>query len=318
MISLKLWRALSKPPRRHPLFQYVLSNAKREQPRVTSGFVVWAFMLATALFIWTVLFQPLMWAILVAFIALNSVYATRWVVRIARTITRAKETRRYDLFGALPDGLLGTSWALSTGAMHQRSSFRWVPYLVMMTVISAFIALCGLTTITLTLIDELSDTQMAFVQNLDFVRLGISIMPFLAIFYIDHIYSILTAIVIAQISTIDVQDASEAQIRALLGFLSVQILIYTAALVLVFLSVPALFRFFGFTEVSHLVMIGILNISIFVALREGAIYVLWRGLTQALEADSREIALVIKPFYEAEAILKESEQARARYRDASR
>ena len=317
MISLKLWRALSKPPRRHPLFQYVLTGAKREEPQVTSGFVVWVMVLAAIIFIGTVLFQPMMWFILALFLSLNSIYATRWVLRISRTILAEKASRRYDLLASLPVGLLGTSWALSTGAIHKRSSFRWIPYLILMTVIIAFLALCGLSTITITMIEQLSDNETAFVENLAFARIGFQIIPFVILFYIDHVYSILTAVVFGQIATIDAQHESEGQVRALLGFLTIQILTYIIGFVVAAFGLPAIFTTFGFTQVSHLIMIGIIGIVFFVFLREWIVFSLWRYLARTLEADDQEIALVLKPFYEAEAILKESEKARERHLDTA-
>jgi|GEM_PF-6651628 len=313
MISLKLWRALSKPPRQHPLFQYVLKDGKKEKPAVTSGFVIWVLMLAAIIFVWAVLFRPMVWLILAAFVALNSIYATRWVLRISRTILEEKETRRFDLLASLPVGLLGTSWALSTGAVHKRSSFRWIPFLVLIVVILAFITLCGLSTVTLTLLDQLSDTELALSENLKFARIGITAIPFVVLFYFDHIYSILTAIVFGQVATIDTKNTAEGQVRALIGFLAIQMVMYVVTLIIAIVVIPM----FGFTQVGHLIMIGIIGTIAFVAMREAIVYVLWRFLTSLLEADSNEIALVLKPFYEAEAILRESEKARVRHMDAA-
>ncbi len=316
MISFKLWRALSRPPRRHPLFQYVLSGTKREEPQVTSGFVVWVLMLAALIFIIAVIVQPVMWFILAMFVSLNSFYAARWVLRIARTIVQEKESRRYDLLASLPVGLLGTSWALTTGAVHKRSSFRWLPYLVLMIAIIACIALCGLSTLILTLLEELSENEITLARNLDFARSGIIVMPFVILFYFDHVYSILTAIVFGQIVSIDVRDVAEGQIRALTGFLVIQLLTYIFSLGIALLVLPGFLTASGFTEVEHLVMIGFAGVLIFIMLRESIVFGLWRYLTISLEADHKEMALVLKPFYQAEAILRESEQARVRHLDA--
>lgn len=316
MISFKLWRALSKPPRQHPLFQYVLADSKSEKPGITSGFVVWILMLAAFVFIWSVIFKPVMALILVMFIALNSIYATRWVLRISQTILEEKQTRRFDLLASLPIGLLGTSWALSTGAVHRRSSFRWLPYLILMIVVIAVIALCGLVTVTFTLLEELSGNDTAMLANLDFVRIGIRVIPFVVLFYIDHIYSILTAIIFGQIATIDIENIAEGQVRALIGFLAIQVITYLIASLISIIGLPYIFSIFGFTEVQHLVLIAVIGICVFVLLREWTTYFLWTFLTNSLDADAKEKALVLRPFYEAEAILRESERARARHVDA--
>ncbi|GAB5490727.1 MAG: hypothetical protein Phog2KO_09420 [Phototrophicaceae bacterium] len=317
MISLKLWHALSKPPRQHPLFQYVLADSKREKPGVTSGFVVWVLMLASFMFVWAVIFKPVMGIILALFVALNSIYATRWVLRISRIILEEKQSRRFDLLASLPIGLLGTSWALSTGAVHQRSSFRWLPYLILMVVIIAFIALCGLITVTFALLEQLSNNEAALMANLDFVRIGIQIIPFVILFYIDHIYSILTAIILGQIATIDIANIAEGQVRALLGFLAIQVMTYLIAFLISIVGLPYLFNLFGFTGVGHLVLSAVIGIAVFVSMREWTTYLLWSFLTHALEADVDEKNLVLKPFYEAEAILRESQRARLQHMDTA-
>lgn len=316
MISFKLWRALSKPPRHHPLFQYVLVGSNREKPGITSGFVVWVLMLVAFIFIGSVIFKPVMGFILVMFIALNSIYATRWVLRISQTILEEKQTRRFDLLASLPIGLLGTSWALSTGAVHRRSSFRWLPYLILMIVTIAFIALCGLVTLTFTLLEELSTNEEALLANLDFVRIGIQVIPFVILFYIDHVYSILTAIIVGQIVTIDIANIAEGQVRALIGFLAIQVLTYLLTFLIIALGLPFVFTALGLTEVGHLVLSAFIGIGLFVLIREWTTYSLWTFLTKSLHADANEKALVLKPFYEAESILRESENARLRHMDA--
>lgn len=313
MISLKLWRALSKPPRQHPLFQYVLADSKREKPGVTSGFVVWTLMLATFVFIWAVIFKPVQGIILALFVALNSIYAMRWVLRISRIISEEKQRGRFDLLASLPIGLLGTSWALSTGAVHRRSSFRWLPYLVLIVAIIAFIALCSLVTITFALLEELSGNEEAFMANLDFVRIGIRVIPFVILFYIDHVYSILTAIIVGQVSTIDIADVAEGQVRSLLGFLVIQAVTYLITFLISILGLPYLLSLFGFTGLGYMVLSSFVAIIIFVIIREWTTYFLWTFLTISLEADTIEKDLVLKPFYEAESILRESQRAKMRH-----
>lgn len=110
----------------------------------------------------------------------------------------------------------------------------------------------------------------------------------------------------------------EGQIRALPGFLVIQLMTYVLSPGLALFALPAFIRASGFTEVKHLIMIGIASVIIFIMLRELIVFVLWRYLTISLEADNKEIALILKPFYEAEAILRESEQARVRHMDAIR
>src|SRR5690606_30032050 len=180
----------------------------------------------------------------------------------------------------------------------------------------AFIALCGLVTVTFTLLEELSNNQASFMANLDFVRIGIQIIPFVILFYIDHVYSILTAIIFGQIATIDIANIAEGQVRALIGFLTIQVVTYLFAFLIFMLGLPHFFNVWGLDEVGHLVLIAFMGIAFFVVMREWTTYLLWIFLTKSLHADANEKALVLRPFYEAETILRESEKARLRHMDA--
>lgn len=117
---------------------------------------------------------------------------------------------------------------------------------------------------------------------------------------------------------IQVKGSVEGQIRALPGFLVIQLMTYILSPGLALFALPAFIRASGFTEISHLIMIGFASIITFIMLRELIVLVLWQYLTISLEADNKEIALILKPFYEAEAILRESEQARVQHMDAIR
>ncbi|MEL7434977.1 MAG: hypothetical protein AAFN11_13615, partial [Chloroflexota bacterium] len=308
------------PPRRHPLFEQVLKNSRRDTFQVTSGFIIWGLLFVSALFVATMIVKWMALLVVGAFLFLNSVYAARWAIRIANTILTEKETRRYDLLASLPTGLLGTSWALSTGAIHRRSSFRWMPYLVLMTVITSLIALCTLVTVTFGLLDQISRTDTMLAAHIDFINTGIIAIPFVIWFYIDHLYSILTAVLVAQVVTVDADYSADGQVMGLLGFMAVQVLIYALTFGIAVVVVPALFSAIGLTGTLPLIFMGILGIVLFIVIREFAVQQLWERLTTALEADAQEKWFVLTPIYEQQAqlILKESEKARARFMDANR
>lgn len=315
MLSLKLWRALRNPPRRHPLFQRVLVNARRDTIQITSGFVIFGIMIAFALFVFSMLVQWLGLLIIAAFILLNSIYAARWAIRITTTILTEKESRRYDLLAALPTGLLGTSWALSTGAVHKRSSFRWLPYFVLVVVMITLVALGLLVTITLMLLEPISNTESMLAAHLDFIYMGIMAIPFVLIFYIDHLYSILTAVLVGQVVTVDAKYTAAGQTYGVLVFMALQVLIYALTFGVAVLFVPALFSSAGLSGLLPLVMMSILGVFLFVLVREYTVQKLWQHLTTSLEADPQEKWLVLTPIHEQQAqhILKESEKARARH-----
>jgi hypothetical protein len=311
MLSFKLWRALQNPPRHHPLYQRVLSHASKDNTRLAIGFFMWSFMLATFIFIFGIIFDWLLYVILALFILLNSIYALRWVLRIAQSLVEEKESNRYDLLAALPIGSLGTSWAISTGCVHQRSSFRFMPHFILTIAIVCFVMLCGLSTM-LGLFLETSGTEQAILANLDVVELGFASIPFVIIFYLDHLYSVLTAVLFGQWITIDLKNQDEARVRAFLGYLALQISVYALSYGLSVLLIPMILGNIGLTGLPVLLGISLFGIAFFLVLRELIVRFLWQQLVKTFLADENEIMLVLKPYYEVEAILKASAAARVR------
>lgn len=294
MISWKLWWALNHPPRHHPLFQYTLTHAKKEEPKVAPGFFMWIFMCSTITLIWTLIFDWLPYIFMTAIILLNTVYALRWALRISGTIVAEKEKQRYDLLAALPIGMLGTSWAISTGCLHRRSSFRWLPYLMLMLAI--------MTTITMVIMGLLTSFVLttdlnaeAILANLNLLEIAILTVPFMFGFYFDHLYSILTATLIGIIATVDVKDSTDARLRAAIGFVTIQLLLYALLFTVLVLGLPQVFALFGLSGVIILIIESIIGLIFFIAIREWLVRRMWRFLTHSLSAEENEVELVLQP-----------------------
>lgn len=311
MLSLQLWRALQNPPRNHPLFQYVLSRASNSTSRLAFGFFMWLFMIASFIFIFGIIFDWLLYVVLALFVLLNTVYALRWVLRIAASLVDEKENNRYDLLASLPIGLLGTSWAISTGCVHQRSSFRFMPHLILTISITTFLMLCGLSTM-LGIFLESSSSEQALLANLDVVELGIASIPFVLIFYFDHIYSVLTAVLFGQWITIDLKNPDEARIRAFLGYLALQITVYALSYAVSAALLPALLAAFGLTGIPALLIMSVFGVIFFVFVREMIVRFFWQSLIYNYLADEKEILLVLRPYSTAETILQAAKAARLR------
>lgn len=294
MLSWKLWRALNRPPRHHPLFQYVLTHAKKEETKVTSGFFMWLFMFTIIAFFWTIIFDWLSYLLLVLLILWNTVYSLRWTLRISATISGEKEENRYDLLASMPFGMLGTSWAISTGCVHRRSSFRWMPYLVQVSAIvvaSTMLFSVGITSLAM----SSTNNEALRLANFDLLYLGTAMIPFLILFYFDHIYSILTSILIGMVATVDVRYRNEARIRALLGFLMLQMLIYAFCALFAIWALPRVFSFFGLGGMIALYWTSGLGMLLFFILREWLIKRMWDYLIQNLNTESGEAEWVLNP-----------------------
>lgn len=192
--------------------------------------------------------------------------------------------------------------------------------MVLMVVVVALIALCTLVTITLTLLEPLSPSEALLAAHIDFIQTGIIAIPFIIWFYIDHLYSILTAVLVAQVITVDADHSADGQVMGLLAFMALQVLIYAVSFGVAVITVPALFGALGLSGTIPLIFMGILGITLSVVIREFVIQQLWERLTLMLEADAQEKWLVLTPIHEQQAqhILRESEKARARFMDAAR
>lgn len=297
-LSSRLWTALKHPPRHHPLFRYALAQARKEQPRVTSGFFMWAFACSSLTFFSTVILDWLPLLVLLLFLLLNTVYAARWALRISHMLMLEKEQSRYDLLAALPAGRLGTSWALSTGCLHQRMSFRWIPYLVGALTIILILTLLMTSGITLIVLQDQNMSEMLRLANNHILVTSLLALPVCGLFYLDHQYAMLTGLLVAMLAPIDQNMIAEARTRVLLLFLSLQMLIYLAVFG-VTANLPAMLR--TTPEVDRLLQVFVGTI-LFFSLREWLVRRLWRTLTRALHAEEAEIELVLQPAPAREAL----------------
>ncbi|MDQ7036626.1 MAG: hypothetical protein Q9P01_17885 [Anaerolineae bacterium] len=294
MISWKLWQALNHPPRHHPLFQYTLTHAKKEDPKVAPGFFMWIFMCSTMTLIWTLIFDLLPYIFMTAIILLNTVYALRWTLRISGTIVAEKEMQRYDLLAALPIGMLGTSWAISTGCLHRRSSFRWLPYLMLMLAITTPITMIIMGLLTSFILTTDLNAE-AILANVDLLEIAILIIPFMFAFYFDHLYSILTATLIGMVATVDVKDSTDARLRAAISFVTLQLVVYALLLTVLVLGLPQLFALLGLSGVLMLIIESIIGLVLFIAIREWLVRRMWRFLMTSFSAEENEVELVLQP-----------------------
>jgi hypothetical protein len=290
---MRLWRALNRPPRHHPLYRYVLTHARREEPRVTSGFFMWIFMCSTLTFFWTIVFDWVPFLLLGMLLVFNTFYAVRWTLRISQTIVLEKEHGRYDLLASLPIGLLGTSWAISTGCAHRRTSFRWMPYLVLLFAIVIAATLIVTIGITVVIMQNVSGNEEALRGNFEIIEVGSAMIPGVLLFYVDHVYSTLTAILLGQAAAVDVLLKDEARMRALLGFLTGQVLTYLFCYSVVILALGDVLRLLGISSLTGILIQSAFGVLMYIVLREWQVKRLWRHLTDSLQADTAEIELVL-------------------------
>lgn len=289
MMSFKLWQAVHHPPVHHPLFTYTYRADGRAQDKIASGVFIWSFMGTAFWFIASIFSSWALLSVLACALALNTVYYLRWAHRISRIISDERDQRRFELFSTLPPGMLGTSWVLSMGCLHRRSSFRWLPNLMRALASSGVMMMLVLCVATTFIIDKGDLDAAAQVANIDVLKLGILCTAALAALYIDHVYSMLVGLLCGIVAPAELTRPEEATTHAVLGFGTLQVLTYAGIGVILWWLLPLL------TSAMTLLLASIMGIIAFVLLREAQVYYLWRRLMQSHNATDQEIDIVLRP-----------------------
>lgn len=293
MISLRLWRALNHPPRNHPLFKYILLRTHREIPQPTNTFFLWMATFSGIGFCWTAIYDWMATILVLAVLCINTAYSMLWMNSITRTIVDEKEQRRFDLLAALPPGAFGTTWAMCTGSLHRRSSFVWVPFLIRVSSVIMLMTLVSALLITLFFISNDTLAAVAYDANFDVLPLIIAGIGLVIAFYIDHLYSMVTATIVGMLASIDVLYTYEARLRAILGFIAVQIFTYGVSAFVALGVMPVVLRFASVPQPGASVLQVMVTLIVFVVIRESSTRYLWAVAVRALNAEPRELELLI-------------------------
>jgi hypothetical protein len=280
MLIWRLWAMLRQPPRSHPLFQRILRHNAGEPPRMTSTFFLWMF---TCL---SITFCPISlpmngWIPLVLFgllLLLNTAISLYWAVNISQTILEEQEHRRYDLLAALPTGSSGVSWAMSTGYLHRQKLFIWLPALMRAIGAVLVCVLIGAMIFTVVVLRQNNMGNTAFLSNQALVPLIVRGFFAVCLLYGDHLYSIVTSVLIGMIAPVEVLTLAEARLRAVWWFGTLQLVFY-----LLWLA-PTLLLSVDLSP-GGVLLHGLMSILFYVVLREWLLRWLWRRWLHLANAD---------------------------------
>lgn len=295
MISLRLWRALNHPPRNHPLFKYILLRTHRETPQPTNAFFLWMATFSGIGFCWAAIYDWISTILVLAVLCINTAYSMLWMNSITRTIVDEKEQRRFDLLAALPPGAFGTTWAMCAGSLHRRSSFVWVPFLIRVSSVIMLMTLVAALLITQFFISNDTLAVVAYDANFEVIPLIIAGIGLVIAFYVDHLYSMVTATIVGMLASIDVLYTYEARLRAILGFIAVQIFTYGVCGFVALGLMPVLLRFAAVSQPAATVIQVLATLMVFAIIRESSTRYLWAVVVRALNAEPRELDGLISP-----------------------
>jgi hypothetical protein len=258
MFSYALWRSLRRPPTRNPLFRQTYTHAEEAAPWYV-GCVQWTGLL---------FFAPI--------IALAGlVYGFGWSVGIAGTLGKERESRRFELIRLTPPGPLGMSWAGALGYLYHHRTFRNV------NTNSNLLIRTGLMAFILSGVGLAVETQ-GFTFMPSFANIVLYLVTLFAALLVDHVQSVVVAVLTGILAADAAGSRFGAQLVAFSLYSGVQIITYLVSLTLgVSLSVLA-------ANEAGLLLVLVVRLVLFAAVRELLIWLLWRRLDHTLAPDIYE------------------------------
>jgi hypothetical protein len=226
--------------------------------------------------------------LLPAILFTSAFYSLRWAVTIGSLIAKEREVGMFDLISLSPEGGLGASWAICTASIHRNQSLQQIQSPMSWLVRLGF---------TLLILASLGN----FVEPL--VPLGSSaamdiIIPLLYLFtlagalYVDHMQSVAMGSLIGMLMPTYTRSRIDAGVGAFIVFLLLQVTTYMLTLLIGFSFLPSIFRGLGLTPTLATILLPILRLIIFGAIREGIIAGLWRVLVERLNIAASEMVYV--------------------------
>jgi len=283
MMTRWLWRALSDPPGVHPLFQrrvLLPSNLPRQDFTLANAFVNVVLGIGCHLPMLLFVLMPLF------MLVLGTAYGLDCALRISSAIARAQEDDTYNLLSLTPGGAIGASWALCTSALYRHHDFRRLQTMVQVTVVIGLAMTPIIAAFSIIVPVDLNNGR--FLMPQDVLVNFLNLLALLIILYLEYLQSTVQGALVGMLIPTTVRNRLDANLYALLAFLLLQILVYTA-FVLAGFTLPALLA--GDAPA----LLGPLRIALFYGIREGVIAWLWRRLAARLNTSLAEFTAVSHP-----------------------
>lgn len=294
-MTWQLWRILQYPPRQHPLFWRTLQHPGglltplgATLARVLFfigglGMVIISPPLALIMLVYGVVLLPVS-----VLMFSGVVFGGYSAITIATHLAQEHRQGRYELLQVTPSGATLIDMVVSAGCLHRGNRFQQVHKLVRLTALSLLIALglvAGFIFLSLVFNPSGNLNNRAVAQQI--LPLVLFLLGLCAIFYLDHVQSIITGCLVGMLTPYYTQSALEVRIIVVLlfflfqtsAYLSSLLLILPVSVVLPTLPVPVSFAYW---------LMLILAVSIFYAVREAFIRLLWRFLLQQSHTSAAE------------------------------
>jgi hypothetical protein len=265
----QLWRGIKQPPTTHPLYARVMTAPFQVMPWYSACAII---LVAPFLLIPAILFT-------------SAFYSLRWAVTIASTLAREYDTGMFDLLALTPAGAFGTSWSISTAAIHRNESLQQIqsPSSWIVRLAFTLLILASLGNFVEPLVPASAEgVMLIFIPLLYLFTLSGAL-------YIDHVQSIVLSALVGMVIPTYARGRVDAGAAAFLVFLLLQVTTYALMLLLGFAALPTLLISLGMDEVFIAVLLPILRLLIFYFLREGIIAAVWAILVERLNVTASEV-----------------------------
>jgi hypothetical protein len=196
----------------------------------------------------------------------------------------------FELVSLSADGGIGASWAICTAAIHRNQSLQQIQSPMSWIVRLGF---------TLLLLASLGNFVEPLVPSEADIAMQ-TLIPLLYLFtlsaalYVDHMQSVAMGSLIGMLMPTYTRSRVDAGIGSLIVFLLFQVMTYVLTLFIGFSLISSLLGSLAVSAVAASIILPILRLGIFYAIREAIINGLWRVLVERLNIAASEMVYVTR------------------------
>ncbi len=299
MISWQLWKALQRPPINHPLFKRT-AGIERISKRlmlfaeglapatlgtgallcVAMWFLPYVTLLAQLFIVWGI--APL------AFIMVNgTLFGGIWAATIGKNIAAEYTRKRYELLCLSPAGTLLTNWAICTACLHRNQLFHFIHSQRNTIIYQVIIPASALLILGFTL-SAPPPRGAALIANI------VGYTCVIVAFFGDYIYSMVLCSLAGMLSPAVARNSLNAPMWAMSIFLVFQSSSYVVVLVIDLVVLPVIFGLLQLQGLYADLVLALLRLLVFFAVREMVIAYLWRLLLSRLNIDQPELGTMMR------------------------
>ena len=288
MLTLRLWRALNRPPQPSPIYRRAFTRqmlVDRGEPihipffglvKNVSLIVLPVVIILIGIPIMVLLYYLALLLAPILVPVANTIYGLAHVVGVSGSITHEREQQTYDVICTSPGGIIGMHWSYCTGWIH----FHWVYRYALLGVLSIGIvaSVFGLSSHAVFGVDQ-APAAITILRGLALA----------ALFAIDYAQTIVLSSLITLLIPSYAESEGNARLWASGLFLALQMTVYLPTLLFGVLALPGTFHLLGIDPLLADVLIPLLLVAFFAALREVILYGLWHAVEQQLSTTALEL-----------------------------